>query len=136
MDDYPATLDVVYPDKLSRGLVLVKWWLLAIPHYLVLAFIAGGGASWWWRDGWRSGGGLWSGGLVALLVLIAAVILLFTGRYPRPLFDLIIGLNRWVFRVIGYESLMTDRYPPFRLDQRGQEPTPTGEPSGQDASLT
>ena len=132
--DYPATLEVVYPDRLSRGLVLVKWWLLAIPHYLVLAFIAGGGASWWWRDGWRSGGGLWSGGLVALLVLIAAVILLFTGRYPPPLFDLIIGLNRWVFRVIAYASLMTDRYPPFRLDQGGQEPTPTGEPSGQDPS--
>jgi hypothetical protein len=131
VDDYPATLDVVYPDQLSRGLVLVKWWLLAIPHYLVLAFIAGGGVSWWWRDGWRSGGGLWSGGLVALLVLIAAVILLFTGRYPRPLFDLIIGLNRWVFRVIGYASLMTDRYPPFRLDQGGKEPEPTHEPPSQ-----
>jgi hypothetical protein len=136
VDDYPATLNVVYPDQLSRGLVLVKWWLLAIPHYLVLAFLVGGGAGWWWRDGWRSGGGLWSGGLVALLVLVAAVILLFTGRYPRPLFDLIIGLNRWVFRVIGYASLMTDRYPPFRLDQGGQEPTPTGEPSGQDPSRT
>ncbi len=125
--DYPATLNVVYPDDLSRGLVLVKWWLLAIPHYLVLAFIAGGGAGWWWRDAWRSGGGLWSGGLVALLVLIAAVVLLFTGRYPRPLFDLIIGLNRWIFRVVAYASLMTDRYPPFRLDQGGQEPKRTGE---------
>ena len=134
--EYPATLDIVYPDELSRGLVLVKWWLLAIPHYLVLAFIAGGGASWWWRDGWRSGGGLWSGGLVALLVFIAAVILLFTGRYPRPLFNLIIGLNRWVFRVIAYAGLMTDRYPPFRLDQGGQEPIPTGEPAGQDPAVT
>jgi len=123
--DYPATLDVVYPATLSRGLVLVKWWLLAIPHYLVLAFIAGGGAGWWWGDNWRSGAGLWSGGLVALLVLIAAVVLLFTGRYPRPLFDLIIGLNRWVFRVIAYTSLMTDRYPPFRLDQGGHEREPT-----------
>jgi hypothetical protein len=127
--DYPATLDVVYPEELSRGLVLVKWWLLAIPHYLVLAFIVGGGTVWWWGDEWRSGAGLWSGGLVSLLVLVAAVILLFTGRYPRPLFDLIIGLNRWVFRVIAYASLMTDRYPPFRLDQGGQEPT--GEPSAQ-----
>jgi hypothetical protein len=119
--DYPATLNIVYPDELSRGLVLVKWWLLAIPHYLVLGFIAGGGVGWW------GGGGLWSGGLVALLVLIAAAILLFTNRYPRPLFDLIIGLNRWVFRVIVYASLMTDRYPPFRLDQGGQEPSRIGE---------
>jgi hypothetical protein len=123
--DYPATLDVVYPAELSRGLVLVKWWLLAIPHYLALAFIAGGGAGWWWSNNWRSGAGLWSGGLIALLVLVAAVVLLFTGRYPQPLFDLIIGLNRWVFRVIAYSSLMTDRYPPFRLDQGGQEPGPT-----------
>ena len=124
---YPASLDVVYPAELSRGLVLVKWWLLAVPQYLVLAFIAGGGAGWWWSDTWRNGGGAWSGGLVALLVLIAAVILLFTGRYPRPLFALIIGLNRWVFRVIAYASLMTDRYPPFRLDQGGREPRPAGE---------
>ena len=134
--DYPATLEVEYPGELSRGLVIVKWWLLAIPHYLVLAFLVGGGASWWWRDGWGSGGGLWSGGLLSLLVLIAAVILLFTGRYPRPLFDLIIGINRWVFRVIVYASLMSDRYPPFRLDQGGQEPVPTGEPSGQDPAVT
>ena len=122
VDDYPATLDVVYPEQLSQGLVLVKSWLLAVPHYLVLAFITGGGARGWWDDGWRSGGGLWSGGLLGLLVLIAAVVLLFTSRYPRPLFDLIIGLNRWVFRVIAYVALMTDRYPPFRLDQGGQEP--------------
>ena len=127
--DYPATLNVVHPDELSRGLVLVKWWLLAIPHYLVLAFIVGGGAGWWWRDEWQSGGDLWSGGLVALLVLVAAVILLFTSKYPRPLFDLIIGLNRWVFRVIVYASLMTDRYPPFRLDQGGREPQPVADDS-------
>ena len=132
VDDYPATLDVAYPDELSRGLVLVKWWLLAIPHYLIVAFLVGGGAGWWWGDDWRGGAELWSGGLVTLLVLIAAVILLFTGRYPRPLFDLIIGLNRWVFRVIAYAGLMTDSYPPFRLDQGGQEPTPIGEPSHQD----
>ena len=57
-----------------------------------------------------------------LLVLIAAVILLFTNRYPEPLFDLIIGLNRWAFRVFAYVGLMTDHYPPFRLDQGGREP--------------
>jgi hypothetical protein len=114
--DYPATLEVTYPDELSRGLVLVKWWLLAIPHYLVLVFIIGGGVGWWWD----SGTAVWSGGLLGILVFIAAVTLLFTGRYPEPLFDLIIGLNRWAFRVFGYVALMTDDYPPFRLDQGGR----------------
>jgi hypothetical protein len=112
--DYPARLDIAYPGQLSQGLVLVKWWLLAIPHYLVIGFIAGSGYGWWEP-------GPWSGGLVGILVLIAAVTLLFTGRYPRSLFDFIIGLNRWVFRVLAYASLMTDRYPPFRLDQGGRE---------------
>jgi hypothetical protein len=117
--NYPATLDVAYPGDLSRGLVLVKWWLLAIPHYLVLVFIVGGGTGWWWG----TSGAIWSGGLLGILVFIAAVILLFTGRYPQPLFDLIIGLNRWAFRVLGYVGLMTDSYPPFRLDQGGSLPT-------------
>jgi hypothetical protein len=112
--DYPARLDIAYPGDLSRGLVLVKWWLLAIPHYLVLAFVTGSGL-WWDR-------GFWGGGLLGVLVLIAAVVLLFTGRYPRSLFDLIIGFNRWSYRVIAYAGLMTDRYPPFRLDQGGSEP--------------
>ena len=66
---------------------------------------------------------MWSGGLLGILVFIAAVIFLFTGRYPQPLFDLIIVLNRWAFRVFGYVGLMTDDYPPFRLDQGGSTPT-------------
>jgi Domain of unknown function (DUF4389) len=109
-----------YPESLSRGLVLVKWWLLAIPHYLVVAVFAGGGLA-----AWAGGGGGWvssSGGLVGLLVCIAGVILLFTGRYPKSLYDFVMGMNRWVFRVAAYSSLMTDSYPPFRLDMGGDEP--------------
>jgi hypothetical protein len=118
--DYPATLDVAYPDHLSRGLVLVKWWLLAIPHYLLLAIFVGGGS---WLA-WQQGDATWSLGigLIGVLVLIAAVTLLFRGRYPGGIFDLVLGLNRWVVRVAAYVGLMTDVYPPFRLDVGGLEP--------------
>ena len=118
--DYPAHLEVEYPESLSRGLVLVKWWLLALPHYLVVAVFVGGG----WAA-WSGVGNDWmlsSGGLVGLLVLFAGVVLLFTGRYPKSLYDFVLGMNRWVFRVAAYASLMTDAYPPFRLDMGGSEP--------------
>ena len=122
--DYPAHLSVLYPERLSRGLVLVKWWLLAIPHYLVLGVFVGGGL--WLGTGGGTGGGAdtgWAaGGLVGLLVLIAAIVLLFTGRYPRPLYDFVLGMDRWALRVAAYAGLMTDRYPPFRLDQGGTDP--------------
>ncbi|MBH5338363.1 DUF4389 domain-containing protein [Streptomyces pactum] len=104
--DYPARLELPYPAELSRGLVLVKWWLLAVPHYLLLGLL-----------------GTWmAGGPVVLLTLFAGVALAATGRYPRGLFDLVIGLNRWVLRVVAYAALLTDAYPPFRLDQGGEEP--------------
>ena len=105
MDDrYPSTderqsvtLDVPYPDaknELNRWLPLVKW-LLAIPHYILLIL-------------------LWIAALVA--VLIAWFAILFTGRYPRGLFDFVLGVLRWGTRVIAYAFiLVTDRYPPFRL---------------------
>jgi hypothetical protein len=117
--DYPAHLEVDYPERLSRGLVLVKWWLLAIPHYLVVGLFVGG-------LGYGLRGAdeepLLTISLIGLLVLVAGVALLFTGRYPRPVFDLVLGLNRWVLRVAAYVALMTDRYPPFSLDQGGHEP--------------
>ncbi|PWI20245.1 DUF4389 domain-containing protein [Streptomyces sp. Act143] len=109
--EYPARLDIAYPEHLSRGLVLVKWWLLAIPHYIVIGFLIGG-----FHFGW------WSTGLVGVLTVIAGVTLAVTARYPRSLFDLILGLNRWVLRVAAYVALMTDTYPPFRLDMGGSEP--------------
>ncbi len=134
--DYPATLDIPYPQRLSRGLALVKWWLLALPHYLVLAvltgavFVAADAAE---QD--PAGFSVGAGGLIGLLVLFAGVALLFTARYPRGLYDLLVGLDRWVIRVVAYASLMTDAYPPFRLDQGGADVVPPvgpapGDPTG------
>jgi hypothetical protein len=119
--DYPARLDVAYPESLSRGLVLVKWWLLAIPQYIVVGIFAGGA----WAT-WTGKGGtvamIGDGGLIGLLVLFVGIALLFTGRYPRSLYDFILGMDRWVARVVAYAALMTDTYPPFRLDAGGDEP--------------
>ena len=81
--------------------MLVKWWLLAIPHYLVVGFL----------NGLTRG----FGGLTSLLAVFAAVAVLFTGRYPRDIFELVLGFNRWGLRVMAYASLMRDEYPPFRL---------------------
>ncbi|MET1036522.1 MAG: DUF4389 domain-containing protein [Arthrobacter sp.] len=134
--DYPADAEVEYPLRLHRGLVLVKSWLLAIPHLLVVAALTGsstGGGSVDREPVPGSGSSAWDAGaweyestagvsLLGVLVLVAAVILLFTGRYRRPLFDLIMGLNRWIFRVGVYVLLMRDEYPPFRLDQGPAEP--------------
>jgi len=103
-DTYPSTvehqtvhLDVDYPDverDLSRWMPLVKW-LLAIPHYVVLAFLAVGAVVVW---------------------VIAWFAILFTGRYPKGLFDYIVGVARWALRVQAYAFLLvTDIYPPFSL---------------------
>src|SRR5262249_44488908 len=114
--DYPARLEVDYPESLSRGLVLVKWWLLAIPQYIIVGVFEGGG----WGS-WSSGHGSWqhagpSAGLVEILVIFSGIALLFTGAYPRSIYNFVMGMNRWVFRVVAYAALMTDAYPPFRLD--------------------
>ena len=103
-DRYPSTdeqqslhLDISYPDvprDLNRWLPLVKW-LLAIPHYVVLAFLILG---------------------AFVSVVIAWFAILFTGRYPRGLFDFVVGVGRWGLRVAAYAFLLTtDRYPPFSL---------------------
>jgi hypothetical protein len=103
-DVYPATdddqsvhLEVPYPDAkndLTRWLPLVKW-LLAIPHYVVLFFLGIG---------------------VVLAAIVAWFAILFTGRYPRGLFDYIVGVGRWANRVVAYSLILTtDEYPPFRL---------------------
>jgi hypothetical protein len=120
--DYPAHLEIEYPQHLSRGLVLVKWWLLAIPHYLVLGLFLGG-AGYALSNAGDGGGTLAGLGLIGILVLVAAVVLLFTGRYPTTIYDFVLGMNRWVLRVAAYAALMTDVYPPFRLDQGGAEPS-------------
>lgn len=100
--DYPANLEIEYPERLSRGRVLIKWWLLAIPHYLVVILFQGGA-------------GEPGVGLVTLLALFGAVGLLFNSRYPSDIFELVMGFNRWTIRVVAYVALMTDEYPPFRL---------------------
>jgi hypothetical protein len=118
---YPARLDVAYPEApLSRGLVLIKWWLLAIPQYVVVAIFAGGGWGEW--SGVRGWSWIASGGLIGVLVCFAGIALLFTGRYLQAVYDFVLGMNRWVFRVAAYALLMTDEYPPFRLDVGPREP--------------
>jgi hypothetical protein len=101
---YPADLDVAYPGRLSPGLALVKWWLLAIPHYIIVGVFQGGA-------------GFHQYGLGFILTVFAAVTLLFTGKYPRDIFRLLVGMNRWTFRLFAYVALMTDEYPPFRLEE-------------------
>ena len=104
-DQYPSTdeqqwvqLEIEYPDveaNLSRGMPLVKWFL-AIPHYIVLFFLAIG---------------------AFFAVIIAWFAILFTGRYPRSIFDFVLGFQRWALRVVAYAFILTtDKYPPFSLE--------------------
>jgi hypothetical protein len=118
--DYPATLDVAYPGAQSRLTALGRL-VLAFPHLLIIGVFVGGGAYWIDHASSWQFTSPWSG-LIGLLVLIAGFALLFTGRYPRGLFQLVVGLNRWVLRVVAYAALMTEEYPPFRFDGGGDEP--------------
>jgi len=91
--NHPAALEIAYPSELNRWLPLVKW-LLAIPHFIVLAFVAFGAF------------------FVAIWAFFAV---LFTGRWPRGAFDYLVGTFRWAYRVAAYFHLMVDAYPPFSL---------------------
>jgi len=124
--NYPADLEIPYPEKLSRGLVLVKWWLLAIPHYIIVSFFTSGMMTWQMQHwDWTINGHVYHMdrwqmspfGLIFWVAIIAGVWLLFSGKYPKDLFKLLMGFNRWAIRVAAYASLMTDAYPPFRLDE-------------------
>jgi hypothetical protein len=102
---YPLRLTGELSPRLSRGLWLVKW-LLAIPHFIVLFF-------------------LWIA--FAVVSVVAFFAILFTGRYPRGIFDFVEGVIRWHNRVVGYAFiLVTDRYPPFSLSQ-SESPPPAPE---------
>ena len=118
--DYPADFDIAYPERLNHGLVLVKWWLLAIPHYVLLGAISG--PIYFWRWGWNADTAGTGISVMAALVFLAGVALLFTARYPVGIFNLVVGINRWIYRVIAYAALFRDEYPPFRLDQGPREP--------------
>jgi len=107
--DYPADLDIPYQETMSRGLVLVKWWLLAIPHYIITGFFVG---SWNAGNAQSDSNGV---GIILVLAIFSAIAVLFTGNYPGSIFKLVVGFNRWVYRVAAYVFLLTDEYPPFRL---------------------
>ena len=119
--DYPARLEIDYPQQLNRWLPLIKW-LLAVPHSLLVGAMFGSGYVVATGAGSASSVAYVSLSLIEASVLISAVALLFTARYPAGLFDMAIGINRWSYRLVAYLALMTDQYPPFRLDQGGDDP--------------
>lgn len=118
--DYPARLEVDYPETHRRGLSLIGWWLAGIPQYLIAGVLGSG-------TGFGFAGGHWSAqmpSVIGVLVLVAGVLLLIGRGYPRGIYDLVIGFDRWSIRTLAYCAFLTAEYPPFRLDLGGSEPTP------------
>jgi Domain of unknown function (DUF4389) len=126
--DYPARLDIDYPQQLNRWLPLVKW-LLAVPQYILVGALVGSGYV--VATSMQNGRAVTysTPSLIGACILIAAIALLFTTRYPPGLFDLAVGINRWGYRLLVYVALITDRYPPFRLDQGSVDPEGPEQPS-------
>ena len=94
VDDYPADIEVAYPEKLSHLLILVKM-ILLVPHFIAVSILSS---------------------LMEALVSFIAIILLFTGKYNQNMFTLLKGIYNWYFRVMAYCLMMTDEYPPFSFD--------------------
>jgi Domain of unknown function (DUF4389) len=116
--DYPARLEIDYPEHQRRGLPLIGWWLIGIPQYAIAGVIGGGTAIGLTGSGWSAH----FPGLVGVLVVVAGLMLLVKKEYPGGLYDFVMGLNRWSFRVCAYAMFLTPQYPPFRLEQGGAEP--------------
>ena len=128
--DYPARLQVDYPEHQRRGLPLIGWWLLGIPQFLIAGVLAEGVGSVTTMSGETY---LTWPGLIPLLVLVGIVLVAVGKGYPRNLFDLVVGFNRWVLRVWAYAAFMTPEYPPFRHDEGETEPAAAPAPAVQGA---
>jgi uncharacterized protein DUF4389 len=127
--DYPARLEIDYPEEQLTGRSLLAAWLAGVPQY-VIAGILGGGAG----VAWAAEHSIFTG-LIGILVLVAALALALEGGYPRSVFDYVVGLNRWVIRVVAYGTLLTTAYPPFLLDKGEREPTYATAPAISETSV-
>jgi hypothetical protein len=111
--DYPTRLEVDYPEDQRHGFPLIGWWLAGIPQYAIGALLAGA------AFGTRTP----TGGVIDALMVVVAILLLVGRGYPRPVFDIAMGFQRWALRAGVYALGMTREYPPFRVDPGPREPS-------------